>query len=453
LTRPTRGAPGDRRAPETIALISLGCAKNLVDSEVMLGALKKAGYGFTGRAEEAGIIIVNTCGFIEPAREEAEETLREVLRLKRRDPRKRVIAAGCYVERSRALLEEKFPEVDAWTGVRSFDEIAAVVSGQSFPVPDRTFLYSHASPRLVSTPGTWAYVKISEGCSHRCGFCAIPLIKGPYVSRSTASIVQEVRRLAGLGVKEVDLISHDTTWFGRDRGLDQGLAKLLSRLSRIEGVEWLRFLYGYPEEITDALLRVMADSRVCRYLDIPFQHSDPGLLKAMGRGLDGARALRLLERIRTRLPGTAVRTSLIVGFPGEGKREFAALRRFVEEARFDHLGVFTYSPEKGTASFARPETVGPDEKERRRAEIMELQANLSLMRNKGFVGRRLEVLVEGRDPGKPGRWTGRGRFQAPEVDGVVRFALPAGMSAPPSPIVHIEVASAGPYDLEGRLAA
>jgi len=453
LTRPTRGAPGGRRASGTIALISLGCAKNLVDSEVMLGALKKAGYAFTGRAEDAEVVIVNTCGFIGPAREEAEETLQDVLRLKRLDPRKRIIAAGCYVERDRALLEKKFPEVDHWTGVRSFDEIAAIVEGRPVSGPDRTFLYSDDSPRLVSTPGAWAYVKISEGCSHRCGFCAIPLIKGPYVSRSMASIVREVRTLAGLGVKEVNLISHDTTWFGRDRGVDHGLAKLLERLVRVEGVEWLRFLYGYPEEITDSLLDVMAEPKVCRYLDIPFQHSDPGLIKAMGRGMDGGRALSLLERIRTRLPGAAVRTSLIVGFPGEGVREFAALRRFVAEARFDHLGVFTFSPERGTASFARPETVGPEEKKSRRAEIMDIQAGLSLARNKDYAGRRLDVLVEDRDGGNSGRWIGRGRFQAPEADGIVRFDLPAGMAAPPSPIVHVEVTTADAYDLAGRLVA
>ena len=207
------------------------------------------------------------------------------------------------MERDRAGLEAKFPGVDAWTGVRSFDEIAAIVSGRPVSVPDRTFLYSDASPRLVSTPGTWAYVKISEGCSHRCAFCAIPLIKGRYVSRSPASIVREARALAGLGVREIDLISHDTTWFGRDRGVRDGLAGLLERLARVPGIAWIRFLYGYPEEITGRLLDAMAGPKICRYFDIPFQHADPGLLKAMKRGLDGARALRLLERIRTQAPG------------------------------------------------------------------------------------------------------------------------------------------------------
>jgi ribosomal protein S12 methylthiotransferase len=451
LTRPARGAPGVRRPPKKIALVSLGCAKNLVDSEVMLGALKKAGYNFVPRPEDADVVIVNTCGFIGPARDEAEETLASVVGLKRSDPGKKVVAAGCYVERDRIGLQAKFPEVDAWTGVRSFDEIAAIVEGRPAGVPDRTFLYSDVTPRVVSTPGTWAYVKISEGCSHRCGFCAIPLIKGAYVSRSAASIVREARALADLGVKEIDLISHDTTWFGRDRGARDGLAGLLARLARVPGIEWIRFLYGYPEEITGPLLDVMAGPKICRYFDIPFQHADPGLLKSMKRGLDGRRALRLIERIRTRLPGAALRTSLIVGFPGEGKREFAALRRFVDEARFDHLGVFTFSPEKDTPACSLPDTISREEKEERRREIMAIQAGISRAHNEGRLGRTIDVLVEGPDPGTPGRWTGRGRFQAPEVDGVVRFMLPPGMAEPRSGIVPVEILSADAYDLAGRL--
>jgi ribosomal protein S12 methylthiotransferase len=451
LTRTTRGAPSGRRAARKIALISLGCAKNLVDSEVMLGALKKSGFVLVPRAEDADVVIVNTCGFIGPARLEAEETLGTVLRLKEQDPRKRIVAAGCYVERDRPALQKKFPGVDAWTGVRAFDRIAAIVRGQPVSGPDRTFLYSDTSPRLVSTPGTWAYVKVSEGCSHRCGFCAIPLIKGPYVSRSLASIVREVRALADLGVKEIDLISHDTTWFGRDRGLRHGLVRLLERLVRVEGVAWIRFLYGYPGEITEPLLEIMADPKICRYFDIPFQHSDPGLIRVMKRGLDGPRALRLLDRIRTKLPGAAIRTSLIVGFPGEGRKEFAGLLDFVRAARFDHLGVFTYSPERGTPAFDRLDDVDAEEKERRRAAIMDIQAGLSLERNKGYLGRQAEVLVERRQTGGPRLWVGRGRFQAPEVDGVVRFTLPSGMTAPLSPIVRVAITSVDAYDLEGRL--
>jgi ribosomal protein S12 methylthiotransferase len=453
LTRPRRGAPILRRTAKKAALISLGCAKNLVDSEVMLGGLKAAGYGFAATPEEADIVIVNTCGFIAPARAEAEETLASLSALKKGRPRLAVVAAGCYVERDRAALEARFPAVDAWTGVRSFDQIAALVEGRPLRRSPRTYLYSDASPRLVTTPGAWAYVKISEGCGHRCAFCAIPLIKGPYRSRSIASVVREARALAAQGVKEIDLISHDSTWFGRDRHMRNGLARLLDRLGGLDGLEWLRVLYGYPEEITADLLEAMAAPKVCRYFDIPFQHADPGILKAMGRGLDANRALRLIERLRSRLSGAVVRTSLIVGFPGEGKREFSALKRFVREARFDHLGVFAYSPEQGTAACALPDTVSPEEKEDRRREIMALQAGISLAHNRRRVGRAIEVLVEGPDPESPGRWIGHARFQAPEVDGVTRFSLPSGMAEPPSPIVRVAVASAGEYDLCGELAA
>jgi ribosomal protein S12 methylthiotransferase len=450
LTRPPR-RPRRPRPGRTVALISLGCAKNLVDSEVMLGALKKAGYKFVPAPEAADIVIVNTCGFIGPARAEAEETLRSVLALKSADPGKTVVAAGCYVERDRAGLEARFPGVDAWTGVRSFDEIAAIVEGRTVRRRGTTYLYTDVSPRVVTTPGTWAYIKISEGCSHRCGFCAIPLIKGRYVSRSPDSILREARSLAAQGVKEIDLISHDTTWFGRDRGRRNGLAGLLERLARVRGPAWIRFLYGYPEEIGPGLIEAMAGPKICRYFDIPFQHAHPGILKAMGRSMDATRGLELIERLRTRLPGAAIRTSLIVGFPGEGRREFAALRRFVEEARFDHLGVFAYSPEKGTPACARTETVSTEEKEDRWREIMAIQAGISRDHNEARLGRTIEVLVEGPDPEAAGRWLGRGRFQAPEVDGVVRFMLPPGKTEPPAPLVKVEIQSAGPYDLFGRL--
>ena len=453
MTHTAHGAPGAWRAPKTVALVSLGCAKNLVDSEVMLGALKKAGYAFVAKPEAADVVIVNTCGFIAPAREEAEETLASVLELKRSRPDRTVVAAGCYVERDRAVLQSKFPEVDAWTGVRSFDRIAAIVEGRPIRRSGRTYLYSDVSPRLVTTPGTWAYVKISEGCSHRCDFCAIPRIKGPYRSRSAASVVREARALTGQGVREIDLISHDSTWFGRDRGAENGLARLLERLGRVPGLAWLRFLYGYPEEITTALIEAMAGPKVCRYLDIPFQHADRRILKAMGRGMDKGRALRLIDRLRTRLPGAAIRTSLIVGFPGEGRREFAELRRFVEEARFDHLGVFAYSAERDTAACSLPDSVSSEEKEDRRGEIMALQARISLAHNRGRIGRMIDVLVEGPDTEAAGRWIGRGRFQAPEVDGVVRFMLPNGMAEPPRPIVPIVVRGADAYDLTGRLEA
>jgi ribosomal protein S12 methylthiotransferase len=436
-----------------VALISLGCAKNLVDSEVMLGVLKRSGFTFVGRPQAADVIIVNTCGFIKPAREEAENALRRALRLKRRDPRTMVVAAGCYVERNRAALEKLFPEVDAWTGVRDFDKIAETIGGHPPRSRDDVFLYSDRHPRVVSTPGTWAYIKISEGCTHRCGFCAIPAIKGPYRSRSLASIVREARALAAQGVKEVNLISHDSTFYGRDRGIREGLAKLIERLTHITGLEWIRVLYGYPEEISEPLLEIMTEPKVCAYLDIPFQHADPTIIRAMGRGMDGPKALALLDRIRAGVPGVAVRTSLIVGFPGEGVREFGRLERFVEKARFDHLGVFPFSPEVGTSAFRLGDPVSHQEKERRRERLMKIQADLALAKNRSYIGSVREILIERRPRGTARCLIGRARFQAPEVDGLVRITFPGIRLPGPAPIVRAEITSAGPYDLAARIVS
>jgi ribosomal protein S12 methylthiotransferase len=435
----------------TVALVSLGCAKNLVDSEVMLGTLKRAGFSPVVRPGDADVILINTCGFIRPARDEAEEHIRAAVNLKSRRPGARIAVVGCYVEREKQALEERFPDVDVWLGVKSFDRIADALLGRPIPAPDKTFLYTDASPRLVSTPPTWTYVKISEGCSHRCAFCSIPLIKGPYVSRSMASIVRETETLAGLGAREINLISHDTTSYGRDKGRKEGLTRLLERLVRVPGIAWIRLLYGYPEEVTDSLLALMSEQeKICPYLDIPFQHSDPKLVKAMRRGLDGVRALKLLDRIRNRVPGVAIRTSLIVGFPGEGKPEFEGLKKFVREAAFDHLGVFAYSPERGTDSFDMPDTVGDRDKERRRAEIMAFQAEISRRKNRSRIGEVHAVLLEGRESGPHGAWLGRTRFQAPEVDGRVLVRELLSPAAGMEPFVSVKLTGAGVYDLSGR---
>lgn len=436
---------------KSVALVSLGCAKNLVDSEVMLGALRRAGYGFLPDPGAADIVIVNTCGFIQPARAEAEAELRAAVEVKRKRPQTTVVAAGCYVERDRARLQALFPEVDIWTGVREFDRIAALLARGRRLERDRTFLYGDLTPRVVSTPPGWAYVKISEGCSHRCSFCAIPSIKGRYRSRSVASIVREVEGLVARGAKEVNLVSQDSTFFGRDVGRRDGLASLLQRLLEVKGLAWVRVLYGYPEEVTDRLLELLREPRVCPYLDIPFQHADPGVIKAMRRGLDGARSLRLLERIRRRVPDVVVRTALIVGFPGEGRREFARLKRFVAEARFDHLGVFPYSLEPGTPAFGLGDPVPAPEKDRRRNEVMEMQTAISLAKNKARVGRTLDVLFERALGRRPQVLAGRTRYQAPEVDGVVLVkARGAGREALHS-IREVKITSAEVYDLHGVL--
>jgi ribosomal protein S12 methylthiotransferase len=438
---------------ETIALISLGCAKNLVDSEVMVGCLNEAGYRFTENPEMGDIIIINTCGFIRPAKEEAEEHIEQALGIKKRKTGIKVVVTGCYVQRCEAALKSKFPEVDAWLGVSDFDKIVPAVKGDVFSSSGRCFLYNHLTPRFVSTPRVWAYVKISEGCSHQCSFCAIPLIKGPYISRPVSSVVSEVEKLVSDGVREVNLISQDTTYFGREGGQKGQLPLLLDQLTGIKNLEWIRLLYSYPEEITDELLEMMEHEKICSYLDIPFQHSHPDILKVMGRGMDGGRAQSLLDRIRKRLPDVSLRTTLIVGFPGETEKEFEHLLSFVEACRFDHLGVFAYSPEEGTSCFSLGDVVSEKDKEERRKSIMSVQAEISLAHNKRRLGQVIEVLVEGTLKNEPKIWIGRSRFQAPEVDGLVFIETESDISLLRNPLQNVEIREGDVYDLYGVLSS
>jgi ribosomal protein S12 methylthiotransferase len=439
------------RPRKTAALVSYGCAKNLVDSEVMLGYLRSAGYALSTKPEKADVLILNTCGFIQPARDEAEEAIERAIALKHKDRGKIIAVAGCFVERYRSELERRYPEVDVWLGVKDFDHIIEAVEKKPYTPGRKTFLLRRDSPRVLSTPSTWAYLKISEGCSHECAFCAIPLIKGRYRSRSVASILLEARELGARGVKEINLISQDTTYFGRDKGRRDGLVRLLYRLVEVPGIRWIRFLYGYPEEISPALLEVMKEDKVCSYLDIPFQHSDRRLVQAMKRGLDGSRALRLIEMIRRTLPDVAIRTSLIVGFPGEGEDEFARLKEFVREARLDHLGVFTYSPEEGTDAFRLGDPVPEDEKSGRRGEIMAIQAEIAASIQRKYLRRRLDVLIEPPAASSNGAIIGRTYFQAPEVDGVVLVERDLSFERALRPIERVEIISAEGYDLRGKV--
>lgn len=444
-------AAGAPRPGPTVALVTYGCAKNLVDSEVMLGYLRRAGYKTTTDEQRADILILNTCGFIRPAREEVEQGIDRAVSLKRRFPGKRLAVTGCYVERSLADLKRIYPEVDVWMGVRDFDKIVPALEGRSYGLGRSAFLCGRASPRVLSTPGTWAYLKISEGCSHRCSFCAIPKIKGPYRSRTTSSVLAEARELVRRGVKEINLVSQDTTYFGRDRGRRDALAGLIRRLNDLRGLRWIRFLYGYPEEVTPALLEVMSEPKVCRYLDLPFQHAAGAVLRRMKRSLDSRRALPLIETIRKKLPGVSLRTSLIVGFPGEGRREFADLKEFVRQAEFDHLGVFAYSREPGTTAFGLGDPISDEVKRERREEIMALQAGISRRLNRRYLHAKLDVLIEAAVPGRRGAWTGRARFQAPEVDGVVRVRRrhpsPGGLRA----VERVEIVDTQVYDLCGMI--
>ncbi len=436
---------------KTIALITYGCAKNLVDSEVMLGFLKQEGYELLPDPGKADVVIINTCGFIRPAKDEARGAIEEALALKRARRGLTVVVAGCYVERFRPDLAARYPGVDIWLGVKEFDRIVPAIEGRSYLPHGKTFLYSHKTPRVVSTPRPWAYLKISEGCSHQCSFCTIPLIKGPYRSRSVPSIIAEARTLAESGVREINLVSQDTTAFGHDKGLDLGLVQLLRRLVDIPKLRWIRVLYGYPEEITTPLLEVMKEKKICSYLDIPFQHADRRLLRRMKRSMDASRSLKLIEKIRRMLPDVALRTSLIVGFPGEGKREFEELKNFVLEAHFDHLGVFTYSPEENTPAFRLKDSPSESEKVRRRDEIMSLQAEISRAINRKYVHRRLEVLLEPRTEPGAGPIIGRTRFQAPEVDGIVRIEPRFDAFGHVRTIEKVEITAAEVYDLRGKI--
>ncbi len=433
-----------------VALISLGCAKNLVDSEVMAGYLIQAGYKLISDWKNAEIIVINTCGFIQPARAEAEEHLQKITTLKKKNPQIKIIASGCYVEKDKTVLQKKYPAIDIWTGVKDFQHIVPLIEEKQFSSSKKAFLYTHSSPRCLSTPSSWAYVKIAEGCPHRCSFCTIPQIKGPYQSRSISSIVSEVKSLASRGIKEVNLISQDTTYFGRDMGLKQGLCLLLETLLSIQEIQWIRILYAYPEEITDALLDIMQEEKICSYLDLPFQHADKEIIEKMKRGYDGNQAIQLIQKIRHKLPDIALRTSLIVGFPGEGKKEFEELKKFVNEAKFDHVGVFPYFREKSTISFDMGDPVSPEEKEERKGKIMELQAAISFDNNKKYLHKQIHVLLEGSLKEDPRILVGRASFQAPEVDGVVYVDSENQTLKIPHPMQKVEITESDVYDLYGK---
>lgn len=396
-------------------------------------------------------MIINTCGFIKPAREEAIEALQNAVSLKSRGKVKQIVAVGCYIERYKDSLSKRFPQIDAWIGVNDFDKVVQAVEGKPFKKSQECYLYDHSSPRYFSTPPAWTYLKISEGCSHECSFCAIPLIKGTYRSRPIPSILQEAEHIASLGVKEINLVSQDTTYFGHDIGLKEGLTLLLAELLKIKGIEWIRILYGYPEEISDSLLEIMREKKICSYLDIPLQHSAAKIIKQMKRGMSGERALKLVKKIRKKVPDVALRTSLVVGFPGEGIEEFNNLKRFCQEARFDHLGVFTYSQEEGTSSFSLGDPVEESEKMKRRDELMKLQADISRSNSHKYLNKRLEVLIEGTLKEDTGILIGRTQFQAPEVDSVVFIPCRDNISKVVNNIQKVEIINYDTYDLYGKL--
>ncbi|OGP77189.1 MAG: ribosomal protein S12 methylthiotransferase RimO [Deltaproteobacteria bacterium RBG_16_49_23] len=435
---------------ETVCLVSLGCPKNLVDSEVTLGLLSKEGYALTTDPSKGDVIIVNTCSFIKDAVQEAIETILQLTPYKREGRCRLLIVSGCLPQRYGRILEKELPEVDLFVGTGSFHKIPRLISRggkrKSF-LSGQTFLYNEKTPRILSTPAYTAYLKIAEGCSRTCTFCTVPKIRGPYRSRTIRSILKEAEKLAYQGVKELILIAQDTTAYGEDLRGGATLENLLKDLVRVEGLRWIRILYAYPNpaRFTESLLQLIGqEGKICPYLDLPIQHIDDKILRRMGRRSKGKEIRDLIQKIRSSVPEMALRTSLIVGFPGESESQFKALLHFVEEVQFDHLGAFKYSPEEGTPASRLSSPVPEEVKEERLRILMEVQKKISLKKYRKMVGRKMEALVE---EANSERMTLRGRIQtqAPEIDGCVFLKG----EALPGDWVEVRITRALSYDLIG----
>ncbi len=419
-----------------VGLVSLGCSKNLVDSEVLLGKLKSAGAVITPDPQEAECIIINTCGFIEDAKRESIDTILEFV-----DTGKRVLVMGCLVERYRRELEREIPEVEAYFGTQSWDEIL-----KHLKLKPR---YS-SSHRLLTTPTAYAYLKIAEGCNRLCSFCAIPRIRGKHTSRPIEDIVSEAKDLASQGVKEINVISQDTTYYGKDIYRRFKLIDLLRELEKVEGIEWIRLLYLYPTEVSEDLIDYIRDSqKVVPYFDIPLQHISSPVLKSMRRGYDERFVRNLIEKIRAKVPNAVLRTTFIVGYPAEGKEDFDKLREFLSEGHFHWVGVFTYSSEEDTHAFHLGDPVPREEKEARREELMSIQREITARKNESLIGKKLRVLVEGYSEEFSFVPRARAYLHAPEVDGVI-YVETEERVLNPGELVEVEITQAADYDLGGR---
>jgi ribosomal protein S12 methylthiotransferase len=437
---------------ETVCLVSLGCPKNLVDSEVILGLLSKEGYLLTTDPLKANILIVNTCSFIKDATKEAVETVLQLSGLKKEGRCRLLVVAGCLPQRYGEVLEKELPEVDLFVSTGAFQKLPRLLcqkpKRKSF-LPKSTFLYDEKTPRILSTPPFIAYLKIAEGCSNACTFCTVPKIRGRYRSRKPRSVLEEARRLADQGVQELILLAQDSTAYGRDLRDESSLENLLKGLVKVGSLRWIRILYSYPKpgHFTDGLLELMAqEDKICPYLDLPIQHIDDAILRRMGRRSKGAEIRSLLKKIRTFLPEVSLRTSLIVGFPGEKKSQFKALLDFVEETQFDHLGAFTYSPEEGTPASRLLHPVPERVKRERLRALMEIQKKISLKKYQRMIGQRKVVLVEGPQRER-GVLRGRLQTQAPEIDGSVFLYG----KAQPGDWVEARITQALPYDLVAKI--
>lgn len=434
--------------------VSLGCAKNLVDTEVMLGILQKNGIELTNEPSEAEVLIVNTCAFIESAKEESITTVLNMADYKNSGCCRSLIVAGCLGQRYGQQLLDEMPEADAIIGTGAWQRIMeavdetlkgnrVVISGES------EIIYDARMPRIMTTPGYTAYVKIAEGCDNNCAFCAIPMIRGHYRSRKFEDVVEEVKRLASDGVKEINLIAQDTTNYGRDMYGKPRLAELLKELCRIDGIKWIRTLYSYPRFFTDELIDVIAsEPKIAKYVDLPLQHAHDAILRRMHRADTRESIEKLLEKIRERIPGVTVRSTFIVGFPGETDAHYQALREFLLKQRFDKVGIFTYSKEEDTPAYSMDGQVSEDVMQERYHELMSIQSKISEETNQALEGKELDILVEGRDEEQQTIAVGRSYREAPEVDGQVY--IEGDTDSKPGDIVRVRVTQGFTYDVVGE---
>jgi ribosomal protein S12 methylthiotransferase len=469
-----------------VGFVSLGCPKNLVDSEVMMGMVAQAGAELTARAEDADVIVVNTCSFIESAQQESVNAILEMARHKTDGRARKLVVAGCLVERFRNEIRKNIPEVDAVVGTGELESIlqaAGIAPAQpadspftilrSRPEGDAraaqgrfsreswngaiadlpNYLYDEATPRVLATPNYTAYIKIAEGCDHPCTFCIIPQIRGKFRSRRFESVIAEAERLARSGVREITLIGQDTTCYGEDFDLKDGLALLLEKLARVENLRWIRFLYAYPNKITRRLLEtIAAQEKICPYIDVPLQHASATVLKRMKRGGGAEVFLRSIEKMRRTIPDVTLRTSFIVGFPGETDKEFEELCDFVRAAEFDWMGCFAYSDQEGASAFSLEEKLSPREIERRRKHLMQIQRRISKQKRKAQVGREFDLLLEGPSEESELLLEGRTRMHAPEIDGKVFVNdVPPNVKAQTGEFYRCVISEAHDYDLVAKI--
>jgi ribosomal protein S12 methylthiotransferase len=475
--------------PQKIGFVSLGCPKNLVDSEVMMGLLARAGAELSPTAEDADVIVVNTCSFIESAQEESVNTILEMVEHKNSGRAKKLVVAGCLVERFRDEIRKRIPEVDAVVGTGELQNILAATGIAPVPAMAQenspfvvlnsrpegnvragqgrfsrgqwdgaiadlpSYLYDDETPRILATPKHSAYIKIAEGCDHPCSFCIIPQLRGKFRSRRFESVIAEAERLARGGVREITLIGQDTTCYGEDFGLKDGLSLLLERLAKIEDLRWLRFLYAYPNKITGRLLKTIGEhEKICSYMDIPLQHASASVLRRMKRGGGADVFYRSIEKMRQAIPDITLRTSFIVGFPGETKKEFEELCQFVREIQFDWMGTFSYSDQEGAHAFGLDKKISSAEIEGRRKHLMGIQRQISKKKKKALVGRDLDLLLEGPSGETDLLLEGRTIMHAPEIDGKVFVNdFPVELTLQAGEFYRCEITEAHEYDLMARI--